>query len=81
MRIIYRDQERIFVFSSPKERGEYFLSQEMIERKRHSEAIREIHADYLKELSAENSYNKGTRQMIESLRSKSVLEQDIRQIE
>ena len=76
MRIIYRDEERILAFSSQEEREEYFLEQETIEHRRHSEAIREIHADYLKELSAENSYNKGTLQMIAALRLKSVLEQE-----
>lgn len=74
MRIIYRDSERVLVFSSQAERDEYFREQEWLEQERHSGAIRDIHADYLKELTAENTYNKGTLRMLAALHSKSIIE-------
>ncbi len=75
MRITYtEDRERVFIFASEEERRKYFDEQEITEQNRHSSAIRQIHADYISELKAENSYSEGTLKMLGKLKLLSKLE-------
>jgi hypothetical protein len=79
MRLIRRDGERVFVFSSTAERLAYLQELEEDERKRHADSIREIHEDYINEIRAENSYNSGTRKAINKIRIESILESELKE--
>lgn len=81
MRIIYKDRNRIFVFSNTGERDGYLETLSQAEQRRHSDAVREIHSDFINEIKAEESYNAGTKRAIEKLRSESKLEAEIMESE
>jgi len=81
MRIIHRDGRRIFVFSTQAERREYIETLIENEQKRHAEAIRDIHSDFMNELKAENTYNSGTKKRVEEIESESLLEADVKESE